>query len=159
MPVRGKNGGNAGQGSKWITKKRRLAIYLRDRWRCVWCAREVWSHLTADPGRTVLPDCLATLDHVIPREHGGNNTTPNLVTSCMRCNRLRGTQTVHEFALDLLYVRRLVGSVALVVARVLRAVLTPLAGPAPKPGPEELPSVQALEKLLAGNQRREVGGD
>lgn len=153
MPVRGKNGGNKGQGSKWITRKRRLAIYARDAWRCVWCCAGV-----------VLPtggtgDGTATLDHVVPREHGGDNTTPNLVTCCMRCNRLRASKTVYEFAMDLFYTHRLVGSVATAIARVLRAVLSPLDGKPHDPPLDSLPSVRALEKLLARNKGGEVGGD
>lgn len=91
MPVRGKAAGNKGQGSKWITRKRRNAIYARDSWACVWCMCPV------SPGayRTDEP---ATLDHMIPRTQGGCNTNHNLITACMSCNRARGDMPAHLYA-------------------------------------------------------------
>jgi 5-methylcytosine-specific restriction endonuclease McrA len=86
MPVRGKTAGNAGKGSKWIGKVRRRRIYARDGHRCVWCGR--------------LAEKL-TLDHVVPRSHGGTKENQNLVTACMPCNRLRGNASVIEFAAKL----------------------------------------------------------
>ena len=31
----------------------------------------------------------ATLDHIVPRAHGGTNIRANLVVACMRCNTTR----------------------------------------------------------------------
>lgn len=81
MP-RGKNAGNKGQGSKWLTKKKRLAIYARDGNQCVWCG----AFMTE-----------LTIDHVIPRSRGGCNHPANLVTACMGCNRQRGDLPVGVF--------------------------------------------------------------
>lgn len=82
--ARGLMAGNRGQGSKWIAKKRRQAIYARDGRRCVWCRKQ--------------PEQL-TLDHVQPRSLGGSNATHNLVTCCMGCNRERGDRSLLAFAL------------------------------------------------------------
>lgn len=82
MPVRGRNGGNAGKGSKWIGKVRRRRIYARDGHRCVWCG--------------CLPELL-TLDHVVSRSAGGTNVDQNLVTACMKCNRARGNKSAVDF--------------------------------------------------------------
>lgn len=67
---RGANGKN---GSKWIRPERRLAIYHRDGFACVWCGRN---------------DKLS-LDHVVARSSGGTNESRNIVTSCLPCNSAR----------------------------------------------------------------------
>jgi hypothetical protein len=41
---------------------------------------------------------LATLDHITPRSKGGDNSSSNLITACMRCNRLRGDSNWIRFA-------------------------------------------------------------
>ncbi len=73
-------------GSKWITRKHRLAIYDRDGFACLWC------------GASIEDGAKLTLDHVVPREFGGSHESENLVTACFRCNTVRGTRPVHEFA-------------------------------------------------------------
>jgi 5-methylcytosine-specific restriction endonuclease McrA len=63
------------------------AAALRDCMRrCVYCA-------------VCLEHATATLDHVYPRAHGGNDAPGNLVVSCARCNRLKGDLLPHEFFL------------------------------------------------------------
>jgi 5-methylcytosine-specific restriction endonuclease McrA len=52
--------------------------------RCAYCA----SPLRLDT---------ATLDHVMPRSHGGANEPGNLVVACAPCNRLKGDQLPFEF--------------------------------------------------------------
>lgn len=88
MPVRGRNAGNAGKGSKWITPQRRQRIYARDGHRCVWCGK-----------RGELGEL--TLDHVVPRSEGGSHESSNLITSCMKHNRERGNKGPLLFALEL----------------------------------------------------------
>jgi len=66
--------GNNGQGSNWIRKERRLAIYHRDGFRCVYCGA------TAEEGHPL------SLDHVLARDLGGSNDAENLVTACGTCN-------------------------------------------------------------------------
>lgn len=65
--------------SQWITNERRLAIYLRDSFTCVWCLDSL-CHAAAEE---------ITLDHIIPRSKGGSHDSFNLVTSCRRCNSSR----------------------------------------------------------------------
>lgn len=52
--------------------------------RCVYCA-------------TPLSLDTATLDHVMPRAHGGAHDPGNLVAACGPCNRLKGDQLPFEF--------------------------------------------------------------
>ena len=84
MPARGQ--GTKYQGSKWITRERRLAIYLRDGLACVYC------------GATVEDGATLSLDHLTPHSHGGTNASGNLITSCRTCNSARGDRSIEEFA-------------------------------------------------------------
>ena len=68
-----------GKGSGWITRKRRLAIYLRDGFKCVYCTAD----LTQANPREV------TLDHIKPRCKGGSHKAKNLITACITCNSQR----------------------------------------------------------------------
>lgn len=85
MAARGLSNGQY-QGSKWITRERRLAIYVRDGLACVYCAEGI------EDG-TVL-----TLDHVIPFGQGGSTKSVNLLTACRRCNSSRADRAIAEFA-------------------------------------------------------------
>ena len=60
----------------WIRPEKRLAIYLRDEFRCVYCLRDMHG---------VQPQNI-TLDHLNPRSNGGHNHERNLVTCCRWCN-------------------------------------------------------------------------
>jgi len=66
-------------GSKWIRPEKRLAIYLRDGFACVYCKVEA----EAGEGGGL------SLDHVTPREMGGTHHATNLVTCCCSCNSAR----------------------------------------------------------------------
>lgn len=68
-----------GRTSSWITRKRRLAIYLRDEFTCAYCGKDLHGAKPTDIG----------LDHLIPRIDGGGNETANLVTACRPCNSAR----------------------------------------------------------------------
>lgn len=74
-----KTSGNKGQGSKWIRKEKRLAIYVRDGFSCAYCGRDLRG---AEP-------CEVTLDHLLPRHYGGGNEATNLITACRSCNSSR----------------------------------------------------------------------
>jgi len=78
-------GRKAGQGSNWIRKDKRLAIYLRDGLACVYCGCSV------EQG-------LATLDHLHPSHLGGQNVATNLVTACLSCNSSKQDLSVKSFA-------------------------------------------------------------
>lgn len=82
-------GGNAHQGSNWIRRPKRLAIYERDGWRCQWCDRPVVDGRTLRAAKDPTLR-LATLDHFVSRRCGGKNSAANLVTSCAECNEARG---------------------------------------------------------------------
>jgi 5-methylcytosine-specific restriction endonuclease McrA len=59
-------------------RRRMLLLGLRDGQHCVWCRRPL-SH--ASPN--------ATVDHVLCRSRGGNDTLANLVLACAACNHRR----------------------------------------------------------------------
>lgn len=76
-----------GQGSNWIRKGLRFAVYARDGFRCVYCGCRVSTGARGS----------ATLDHVTPHAHGGTNATSNLVTACRACNAAKGERTAAEW--------------------------------------------------------------
>lgn len=55
----------------------KYSIFLRDGFQCQYCKKAL-----------LLRDC--TLDHVIPKSHGGKTTWENLTTSCSKCNAEKG---------------------------------------------------------------------
>jgi len=66
----------------WIRPATRLAIYLRDNFRCVHCGKDLHKS----------PPHLVTLDHVVPLRrcrHAQPNRPSNLVTACHDCNSHR----------------------------------------------------------------------
>jgi HNH endonuclease len=73
---------------RWILPVKRLAIHLRDDFRCLACGRD----LTMADRATVL-----SLDHRVPVRHGGNNWDSNLYTCCQRCNRWRQDRPLSVF--------------------------------------------------------------
>ena len=75
---------------RWIRPAKRLAIYLRDGFRCAYCGAD----LTGAAPRAI------SLDHVIPRERGGSNHERNLVTACSGCNATRRHRSVRQFRPD-----------------------------------------------------------
>lgn len=75
------------QGSKWIRPEKRLAIYLRDGFRCAYCGCELHE---ASRGEV-------TLDHVKPFSKGGSNEAANFVTACRSCNSARQDKALRTF--------------------------------------------------------------
>ncbi len=69
----------------WLNDVTRVAIYLRDRHQCVYCAHppDPESHLT--------------VDHLRSLEAGGSNQPENLVTACMSCNASKQDKTLREW--------------------------------------------------------------
>jgi 5-methylcytosine-specific restriction endonuclease McrA len=61
-------------------KLNRRNIYTRDNSLCQYCGRN-------------FPSKELTLDHVVPRVQGGENTWKNLVCACVRCNARKGGRT------------------------------------------------------------------
>jgi hypothetical protein len=73
-----------GRSSSWITKHKRLAIYVRDGFSCQYCGRDM---------RNAAPREL-TLDHLRCRIDGGTNEATNLILACGTCNSARGARVV-----------------------------------------------------------------
>jgi 5-methylcytosine-specific restriction endonuclease McrA len=75
----------------WIGRARRLAIYMRDNFTCMYCGLNL---LHSNNPHDV------TLDHLVPRSRGGNNRTTNLITACRSCNSSRQAMSWRKFAGD-----------------------------------------------------------
>ena len=67
----------------------RANIYLRDDYRCQYCARQ-------------LPSSELTFDHVVPVSQGGRKDWGNIVTCCVQCNRRKGGKTPKQAGLQLI---------------------------------------------------------
>jgi 5-methylcytosine-specific restriction endonuclease McrA len=74
---------NAIQDSKAKRRRRLLLVGDQAGWRCWICKKPVEQDLPADDPMH------ASLDHVIPRSQGGNDTASNLRLSHHRCNHER----------------------------------------------------------------------
>jgi 5-methylcytosine-specific restriction endonuclease McrA len=68
---------------------KRLRIYMRDKFRCQYC------------GEKKGVDQL-TLDHILPRSRGGDNSPLNIVTACLKCNNRKSNRTPEEARMPLL---------------------------------------------------------
>ena len=68
---------------------KRLRIYMRDKFRCQYCG--------VKKGAGEL-----TLDHILPRSRGGDNSPLNIVTACVACNQRKGSRTPDEARMPLL---------------------------------------------------------
>ena len=61
----------------------RRAIFVRDKHQCQYCGRRPPNHELS-------------IDHVVPRSRGGEDTWENLVLACTRCNVRKGNRTPEE---------------------------------------------------------------
>jgi 5-methylcytosine-specific restriction endonuclease McrA len=68
---------------------KRTRIYMRDKFRCQYCG------VKKTPGDL-------TLDHILPRSRGGDNSPMNIVTACVACNNRKGNRTPSEARMPLL---------------------------------------------------------
>ena len=68
---------------------KRMRIYMRDKYRCQYCA-----------ARKRVNDL--TLDHILPRSRGGDNSPVNIVTACVPCNNRKSNRTPQEARMPLL---------------------------------------------------------
>lgn len=107
----------AANGGKWIRPDKRLAIYLRDQFTCVYCN----ANLANQPAR------LRSLDHVIPVVDGGTNEHTNLVTACKKCNDSKGAKSGFLF-ISLQYDNTPEGLALVIIAlsRVNTAIASPI---------------------------------
>ena len=67
------------------TKINRARLYKRDGYECAYCGQK--KNLT--------------IDHIIPKSRGGQNTWDNLVTCCSSCNRYKSNRTPEEAKMTL----------------------------------------------------------
>ena len=70
-----------------VRKDLRLAVYLRDSFRCVYCCADLHGAHPTD----------ITLDHVVAESDGGSNEPSNLVTACRHCNSSRQDKPLARF--------------------------------------------------------------
>lgn len=68
-------------------KYSRMGVFRRDNWQCQYCGKR--------GNKKNL-----TIDHVIPRSKGGENTYENTVASCVKCNSFKGSKSLEELARD-----------------------------------------------------------
>lgn len=67
----------------------RKAVFKRDNFVCQYC----WKELRTNS---------ATIDHILPRSSGGQNTFQNCVTSCWDCNNQKGNRTPEQAGMTLI---------------------------------------------------------
>jgi 5-methylcytosine-specific restriction endonuclease McrA len=67
----------------------RKNLFARDDHRCQYCGQRK-------------PTSQLSLDHVVPRSHGGKTTWENVVCSCLRCNSRKGGRTPVQAGMTLL---------------------------------------------------------
>lgn len=70
-------------GMNWIRQEKRLALYMRDNFSCLYCGAGI------EQGEVTL-----SLDHV---KHWAGNHESNLVTACMDCNMGKGWKSLNTF--------------------------------------------------------------
>src|SRR2546430_1317192 len=63
--------------------------YMRDKFRCQYCGEK--------KGAVEL-----TLDHIMPRSRGGDNSPVNVVAACIQCNNRKSNRTPEEARMPLL---------------------------------------------------------
>jgi 5-methylcytosine-specific restriction endonuclease McrA len=68
---------------------KRMRIYIRDKYRCQYCGV-----------KKTVPEL--TLDHIMPRSRGGDNSPVNIVTACLSCNNRKRDRTPAEARMPLL---------------------------------------------------------
>lgn len=88
MSTRGHQSSRHQPSGQWIRTDKRLALYLRDRFACLYCGVDLTS---AAPENV-------TLDHLVPRSAGGSNEATNLATACRACNCSRQDRPWVDYA-------------------------------------------------------------
>ena len=58
--------------------------------RCIHCRRKLALHLDGTPVND------ATLEHIVPKNHGGTDELENLAIACARCNSEKGLRHDHK---------------------------------------------------------------
>ncbi|NRD25544.1 HNH endonuclease [Frigoribacterium sp. VKM Ac-2836] len=71
-------------GPEW--QALRLQVLARDNHQCQWC------------GKPDLAGADATVDHLISRKSGGEDSLTNCITSCRSCNSIKGANELVRMA-------------------------------------------------------------
>jgi 5-methylcytosine-specific restriction endonuclease McrA len=78
---------------RWRRKSEKLKLlrdqaFARQNGQCYWCDRLMLRPSAKVPANHGFA---CTAEHLIPRSHGGRDTSHNIVAACRRCNSSRGT--------------------------------------------------------------------
>ena len=65
-------------------RKFRQSIFESWEWKCAYCNKEVDTKS-------------ATIDHIVPKYKGGHNVKSNMVCSCSKCNRSKGSVSLEDW--------------------------------------------------------------
>ena len=65
-------------------RKFRQSIFESWEWKCAYCDKE-------------LDEKSATIDHIIPKFKGGHNVKSNMICSCPKCNRSKGSVLLEDW--------------------------------------------------------------
>ena len=65
-------------------RKFRQSIFESWEWKCAYCDKE-------------LDTTSATIDHIVPKYKGGHNVKSNMVCSCSKCNRSKGSVLLEDW--------------------------------------------------------------
>ena len=65
-------------------RKFRQSIFESWEWKCAYCDKE-------------LDTKSATIDHIVPKYKGGHNVKSNMVCSCSKCNRSKGSVLLEDW--------------------------------------------------------------
>ena len=82
-----------------------LRRYIKNKFKRVACTRKniIWrDDKQCQYCSKYFEEDLLTVDHVLPRSRGGQNSWSNLVTACKKCNQKKGNNTPKEAGMPLL---------------------------------------------------------
>ena len=65
-------------------RKFRQSIFESWEWKCAYCDKD-------------LDEKSATIDHILPKFKGGHNVKSNMVCSCSKCNRSKGSVLLEDW--------------------------------------------------------------
>lgn len=81
------------RGAQW----NRQGVLRRDGYQCIYCGIKAGERQRGQ----ILTRQSFTLDHVLPRSRGGQNTWGNTACACPVCNSRKGARTPHEAGMRL----------------------------------------------------------
>ena len=65
-------------------RKFRQSIFESWKWKCAYCDKD-------------LDEKSATIDHILPKFKGGHNVKSNMICSCSKCNRSKGSVLLEDW--------------------------------------------------------------